>query len=250
MSNIIEVGKTIETIGKTLQECCFEVKGEFATNTDAVNGGLSVGDVYNLPTNGDNKILSIVFTQPLNRFEYVTGAAPTLQDFEARIGFTLLNGVKNGDIITFDNVNYDIPIEAFSEGQAMTQLTNVISKAITIGDEAFFGQLGLTNPSFNTVESIGDGVFNYCQNLKNPNISNLKNVGYAAFAYCKDLENFNFSNIDNFGHNKSNNNIFHDITGKTITLTAKIIHQTSNNGGLEGDLQYLADNNNVTFIWV
>jgi len=64
------------------------------------------------------------------------------------------------------------------------------------------------------------------------------------------LTNMDFTNCNNFGTTTGDDGVFSFITGLTIALTAKAIHQTSNGGAMEGDLAYLDANNTVTFTWV
>ena len=56
-------------------------------------------------------------------------------------------------------------------------------------------------------------------------------------------------NIVNIGPSTGDDNVFDNNTGNTITVIVPSIHQTSNGGGLEGDLAYLQANNTVTFVW-
>ena len=162
---------------------------------------------------------------PLNNFIFTTGTAPSLIDFETIIGFPLLNGSKVNDTIYFDNVGYTIPLEAFMEN---IDLISVISQANIVEDEAFQGNINLTNAVFPVVTTLGDGVFNFCTSLTSLNISS----------------------VDNIGGSTGEDAVFFGISGKTMSLTFKTIHQTSNGGGLEGDLVYLNANNTITFTWV
>ncbi len=104
----------------------------------------------------------------------------------------------------------------------------------------------LTNTG--SVITAGLGCFAYCTSLTTT--SGIVTAGDDCFYECTSLTNIDFTNCDNIGQETGFNNVFDGITGKTITVTAKTIHQTSNGGNLEGDLQYLAYNNTVTFIWV
>jgi hypothetical protein len=223
-------------------------------------------------------------TLPLNRIEFTTGNAPTIEDLETILGFTLLNPIKTGDVITFDNVGYHIPDIAFignnnlmsfdlvngvtagtssfenctslttTSGivtagnrsfQNCTSLTNTGS-VITAGNFCFVNCTSLTNTG--SVITAGLGCFAYCTSLTTT--SGIVTAGDDCFYECTSLINIDFTNCDNIGQETGYNNVFDGITGNTITITAKTIHQTSNGGNLEGDLQYLADNNTVTFIWV
>jgi len=248
-------------------------------------------------------------TLPLNRIEYTTGNAPTIEDLETILGFTLLNPVKTDDVITFDNVGYHIPDYVFAGD------TNIISydvaSGVTAGTLSFAECFSLTTgfnnltiagygcfqgcpsltsgfnslqiagnrtfeacPSltigFNSLQTAGESCFADCTSLTS-GFNSLQIAGYACFANCTSLtggfdslisageycfrnctslSNLNFDNVDNYGTNTSGDGVFLDITGNTITVTAKTIHQTSFGGSLEGDLQDLTDNNTVTFIWV
>ena len=160
----------------------------------------------------------------LNVITYSTGNAPSLSAFATLIGLTLINGRKINDVIYFDNQDYVIPTAAFINNALVLSIQTA---AIEAEANSFEASVNLT------------GGFN-----------NLITIGNSCFKNCTGLEDFNFESCDVFGTTTGDNDVFLGITGKTITVTAKVIHQTSNAGGLEGDLQYLADNNTVTFIWV
>jgi len=67
---------------------------------------------------------------------------------------------------------------------------------------------------------------------------------------CTSATNFNLPSLDSFGMVTTDEDVFSNIIGQTIIVTAKTIHQISNGGNLEGDLAYLDSNNTVTFNWV
>jgi hypothetical protein len=269
-------------------------------------------------------------TLPLNRIEYSNGNAPTIEGLETILGFTLLNPIKTGDVITFDNVGYHIPDNAFNGNENIisydvasdvtaggscfsdcTSLTSGFDNLISAADGCFVNCTSLTSgfnnlvtagngcfpnctsliSSFNNLVTAGVGCFVNCTSLTSGfdslttagnscfvnctsltsvfdslttagnscfsdctsltgGFQSLISVGGGCFQNCTSLTILNFDSVDNFGQDTLQNNVFANITGNTITVTAKTIHQTSNGGNLEGDLQYLADNNTVTFIWV
>jgi len=130
-------------------------------------------------------------------------------------------------------------------------LSNVnFSSLITAVDNCFYGCILLVNPNFSSLITAGVQCFTNCTSLTNPNFNSLITINLGCFANCTLFITMNFANVDNFGTTTSANFIFNGIAGLTITVTAKTIHQTSNAGGLEGDLAYLDANNTVTFIWV
>jgi hypothetical protein len=178
-----------------------------------------------------------------NIFNYATGQAPTLAAFEAQIGFPLINGAKFGDTIVFDNVGYVLG-EGVFEGSGLTGLLKC--SATLIGDYAFkINQITyLYLPLCESIAEVGFG--------ENPlafvYLPLCESVGYACFIEIS-LQYFNAPIIQQFGGTTGNNGVFADITGNTITVIVPSIHQTSNGGGLEGDLAYLDANNTVTFDW-
>ena len=84
-----------------------------------------------------------------------------------------------------------------------------------------------------------------------------KEIGDNAFAGCSSLTTLTFPAINDsnpsapaIGTTQGDNLVFKDVTGSTIIVTVPVFFQTSNAGGLEGDLAYLDTNNTVTFNWV
>jgi len=202
-----------------------------------------------------NSICCDEIVAPFNEFTYTTGTAPSLEDFENAIGFSLINGQKVGDTITFDNVGYTINNSFFG-----TTIKNVTTSATIVGNNVFRGCSVLESFIGNNITDTGTGFLSNNPSLTNVSYDSIINMGREFLANSPNINNFNFTNVNNFGAleeispgivtSAGTSNSFLNITGKTITLTAKSIHQTSNGGNLEGDLQYLADNNTVTFIWV
>jgi hypothetical protein len=127
-------------------------------------------------------------------------------------------------------------------------LTSSFDNLTTAGINCFYNCTSLTS-GFDNLISAGSSCFENCTSLTS-SFNSLQTVGNTCFRNCTSLSNLNFDNVDNYGITTEADSVFLDITGNNITVTAKTIHQTSNGGNLEGDLQYLADNNTVTFIWV
>jgi hypothetical protein len=72
----------------------------------------------------------------------------------------------------------------------------------------------------------------------------------GCFQGCISLEEIEMPLLEELGPSVSDNSVFDGITGQNISVTVPIALQTINGGNLEGDLQYLDDNNTVTFNWV
>jgi hypothetical protein len=152
----------------------------------------------------------------------------TINDFETQIGFTLDNPtieyVGGITTITFTNSEYFIPNNSFDS----TKLIYVKSYAKEIGLSSFRGSTTLEEIDFPILEIIGNG----------------------SFAGCSNLSKMNLPSVIFYGDDTGNNNVFNDVTDNEIEITTPIIHQTSNGGGLEGDLEELNNNNGVTFNWI
>jgi hypothetical protein len=178
-----------------------------------------------------------------NIFNYATGQAPTLADFATQIGLTLINGAKFGDTIVFDNVGYSVGDTVF----AVAGLTGFLKcSASTIESEAFsdneITHLYLTqNVDLYTLAFSAYTI----THLYMPNGAILE-----AFVFNQNpMTYINIKNVLNIGGTTGDDAVFNGNTGNTITVIAPSIHETSNSGGLEGDLDYLDDNNTVTFDW-
>jgi hypothetical protein len=178
-----------------------------------------------------------------NVFNYAAGQAPTLAAFEAQIGFPLINGAKFGDTIVFDNVGYTVGGGTF----ANKQLTGFLKcSCISMGSPAFLG---------NTIEKlylplcifVGSTAFTN-NNITHVYIPEAITVVDTSFQN-NNLQYFNAPIIQQIGNTTGNDAVFNGNTGNNVTVIAPSIHQTSNGGNLEGDLQYLVDNNTVTFDW-
>jgi hypothetical protein len=160
----------------------------------------------------------------LNRFEYSEGTAPSISAFETTIGFTLTDGVKTGDVITFSNSGYPILFRRFR----FSTLISVDTLADTIGLDTFRESTNLVYFSAPIATFLG----------------------YFAFGSCVNTTFFNLSSITNLGGSVEDNNVFLGIIGNNITLKIPIALMTANAGAPDGDIQYLQANNTVTIITV
>jgi hypothetical protein len=178
-----------------------------------------------------------------NIFNYTTGQAPTLADFEDQIGFTLINGAKFGDTIVFDNVGYTVADAMF----AIAGLTGFFKcSAGDFGDFAFaknsIEKVYLTE-NFTSGENVLDD-----NNITHVFIEHGVILGNYMFLN-NNLQYINIRSVLNIGSSTGDDGVFFGNTGNNVTVIALLIHETSNGGGREGDLQYLDDENTVTFDW-
>jgi hypothetical protein len=182
-----------------------------------------------------------------NIFNYEAGQAPTLAAFETQIGFPLINGAKFADTIVFDNVGYTVGDFVFQD----SGLTGYLKCSANETGVASFLENSITHIQC-LAEIIGIGSFldNSITHVYLPN--NLSVGGTGAADGCFQSNNIQYLNtpiIQHFGATTGLNDVFNGNTGNNITVIAPSIHQTSNGGGLEGDLAYLQANNTVTFDW-
>jgi hypothetical protein len=180
-----------------------------------------------------------------NYFNYATGQAPTLAAFEAQIGFPLINGAKFGDTIVFDNVGYTLAISVFADYNLMGFLK---CSALILLDAAFQDNQ-IEKVYLPIATTLTTGVFQSNTTLTHVYIPECLFITIGSeFDNC-NIQYFNAPIIQQIGQTTGFDNVFQGNTGNNVTVIVPLIHQTSNAGGLEGDLAYLDDNNTVTFDW-
>ena len=212
-----------------------------------------------------------------NKIEYTGGNGTqfTQAHHNTFLGITTTNFTLIGDVVYFDNVNYTISGGIHNiMGTGMVVGFKLQSTDITTG--GFISLGGSTVPSiiyaeFPQLTDCTSYLVGGCSSLSLLSIPKLKNIDHLNFYGLLSLstldapvletmgvQNFQSSNIDvynlnrvtNFGATTGDESNFIGITGRVITLTTKSIHQTSNGGNLEGDLDLLDTNNTVTFNFI
>jgi hypothetical protein len=185
--------------------------------------GFSVDErqhLYIVVVNGDAILNIFTFNDP--------GGLITTNDLENLMNFALDNptieSLNDITTITFTNLGYTIPREAFEN----SRLIYIKSYAIEIGLDSFKSSADLEEIDFPILEIIGD----------------------TSFRGCGRLNEMNLPSVISYGNTTGNEGVFASIVGNAIQITTPIIHQTSNGGNLEGDLQELDGNNAVTFNWI
>jgi len=184
-------------------------------------------------------------TNGLNRFTFLEGK-PSLEDMETRLGFALLNPRLDGNTWHFDNVGYSVPNNAFES----SNMTGVVfaDGVLGIGNSAFESN-EITNLVIpNSITTIGYTSFSRNKIGTLTLGSGLTTIGQGAFQ-INELTTLNV-NCATLGATTGIEYIFGGNTGREITINALAVHATSNEGGLEGDLQYLVDNNSINFNWI
>jgi hypothetical protein len=131
-------------------------------------------------------------------------------------------------LIKFDNFGYTIPNNFVSANSYSNSLLTVKHRASLVDDFAFNSAVVMTS---------------YIE-------YQAANTNFKAHQDNIAITNFEFYGTINFGGTTGLDSVFPNISGQTINVTAKAMHQTSNAGGLEGDLADLAANNTVNFTWI
>ena len=106
---------------------------------------------------------------------------------EAKLGYFFGTSSYNGtEAVTQNGTTYYVPT-------ALVKV--VVTKAVKIGDFAFYGMKNLTEIVLpDTVETIGITVFAYCSKLERMTLNNVTVIGSSAFQGCTSLKAVDFGN--------------------------------------------------------
>ena len=108
----------------------------------------------------------------------------------------------------------------------------------------------LLEVDFSEATSLVGSFFSNCALLTNVLLPKVTQVDYNTFYGMTSLEVLYMPLLTTLGDTVSNNEVFRDIIGCTITLTIPSALMTCNGGNPDGDIQYLAANNTLTIIQV
>ncbi len=108
----------------------------------------------------------------------------------------------------------------------------------------------VTSANLPSLTSTANSAFQGCSGMTTVNLPTVTLIPLFTFRECNSLTTINISGCTNLGGGVNNNNVFLNITGKTITLTVKAALMTNNGGNPDGDIQYLQANNTVTVVQV
>lgn len=141
-----------------------------------------------------------------------------------------------------------------------------IYSAITVGDGAFFlsgtiyGAMAVNMPQVVTIvkdafsgsgivivncpscTTVGQYAFAFCSYLVTVNLPFAASIGNNCFNADSALSSVVLANCTNLGGTVGNNQVFDNIFGSTLTLSASIFLQTCNAGSPDGDITLLSTN--------
>jgi hypothetical protein len=128
--------------------------------------------------------------------------------------------------------------------QGCTSLTSIsLSQLITTGELCFYNCYNLATFDLPNLTTAGRVSFGNCTSLTSISLPQLTTTGDAFFFNCTSLTTISLPLCTDLGGSVGNNNVFLNITGKTITLTIPTSLMTCNSGSPDGDIQYLQSNN-------
>jgi hypothetical protein len=181
---------------------------------------------FNLPKKLKT-LCEVINCPPLNEWTYPEGQAPSLEDFEAIVGFPLLNGQKVGDTITFDNTGYDLPDSAFSFAETIS----IISKCISAGVECFIGNTGFIH--LTDCINIGSSCF---ESNSGTIIADKVEIISGVLVFASNSGTISIKSLTPIGATVGNNGQMSNATN-TAVFNVNIANATNNGGNPDGDIQ-------------
>jgi hypothetical protein len=113
----------------------------------------------------------------------------------------------------------------------------------------FLGCIGVSKFEFLLLETISNRAFTSCLATEF-NLPSATAIGVRVFRLCTGATKIYLPSVTDLGGTTGNDEVFINITGKTIELTIPAALMTCNGGDPDGDIQYLQANNTVTIITV
>lgn len=142
----------------------------------------------------------------------------------------------------------NIPSGCFAGLDLLTSIS--IPAAVTAGVNAFANSTALASINLPALTTADIGTFVGLPNLTTISLPNLTSIGDSVFGFCGNLTIISLPVCTSLGSSVGNNNVFENISSKTITLTVPNALMTCNGGNPDGDIQYLQANNTVTIVTV
>ena len=140
---------------------------------------------------------------------------------------------ENLTIKLIGGYNINLVDSAFPHDLVGTDLVSIVDSGciVSVSDNCF----GI----------VTEGQFN--SYLTNVDLPICESIGNYAFKYCYSLTNLNIPNCLTLGSDTSDNSVFYGIiaASPSVSITATVSNTlfTSNDGGIEGDLLFLINNN-------
>ena len=172
--------------------------------------------------------------------------------------FLSLTTADNYCFISLQFLNTDFPSLITAGGECFYNCIGLIdpdfSSLETAGNLCFYSCTALTSISLLALTTAGNLCFYSCTALTSISLPLLTTAGYFCFAGCTALTTISLPALaaanTSLGGTSGDDNVFHNIIGKTITLTVPVYFQTNDGGNPDGDIVSLAANNNETIIYV
>jgi len=136
----------------------------------------------------------------------------------------------------------------FSSGTIYGVMAVNMPQAIIIVKDAFSGS-GITSVNCLACTTVGQYAFAFCSYLTTVNLPTATSIGNTCFNADSALTSVVLVGCTNLGGTVGNNQVFDNIFGSTLTLSASIFLQTCNAGSPDGDITLLSTNSPAATIF-
>ena len=136
----------------------------------------------------------------------------------------------------------------FSSGTIYGVMAVNMWQAITIVKDAFSGS-GIASVNCLSCTTVGQYAFAFCSYLVTVNLPAATSIGNNCFNADSSLSSVSLVSCTNLGGTVGNNQVFDNIFGSTLTLSASIFLQTCNAGSPDGDITLLSTNSPAATIF-
>jgi len=121
-------------------------------------------------------------------------------------------------------------------------------QVVTIVKDAFSGS-GIVIVNCLSCTTVGQYAFAFCSYLVSVNLPVATSIGNNCFNADSALASVVLVGCTNLGGTVGNNQVFDNIFGSTLTLSASIFLQTCNAGSPDGDITLLSTNSPAATIF-
>jgi hypothetical protein len=145
---------------------------------------------------------------------------------------------------------YNLPLSSFEGNTSITYFRDE-GALLNIGNNSFKGSTVVSVYSSGVINQTGTSIFQdmgSCTLLDLPNCISVP-VSFFGNWYPWIVKTVNIPKATSIGLSQANDSIFSTIGAATLTLNVSIINQTSNSGGVEGDVAFaIANGATVNYI--
>ena len=238
-------GETITYYNEVVFDIFVSSSTSYTINNDAFTSRWLPGESLTSYIDG-GRCTSIGDSAFANCYNMTTASFPSV----TTVGGNAFNSA--GDIAGVLKVNMPALVTVQGNAFGFTPLSSLDAPNLTtIGDSAFI-QCKLTDVNFSRVVSVGSSAFNNCRSLQIVRLPLATSIGSGAFQFCSSLSYIKLPSLTGanaLGGDPGYTATFFNVAqGGTIYVPA--YYQTNNNGGLDGDLNYLKNTKGWSIVWI